>query len=486
MISPQNIDTVQTLTGQCNQEVVEFKNISDIPDELEHLLANDHQIERSMDFKEQSDKHYLKNGDEVIYQNSTAGPQAAYTTYSSMDSAYGSQGVTLFDQGDAHNNKSLLDPHFDINYAPDNHFPIHQSDMQSNNGLDQHKIQNDPNPTVIRKAYTKPLPKYVQNISVKFLKPPPVPEPGPIIVKEIRPNTPPAPPPLCIRQRHMIPKTPPPLILRERPPPKPPIIPAKVICKRLPTPPPPDRQVIIERCPPLPPKPQDIIIERWLPYQPLPKRKVIYQRAPRKYSQKPQKNLIIMYEAAPKISRQFHKVGVVPTNPDMYINRFGNSLLDVSSLINNARRRGVFENIEPPKQNLFQKTSSSVDQRWYSGDNESSGYVKTYDSQHHSDSIAYHDVNQTTMTDSQCLVEFDEDRKFMQSLNDEYEEDIPHLVSNQYLSTISLQNTNENIDEYFQSALHFNDEDENAPNMLSYHECVLDEDNNPTIPGYLF
>lgn len=53
----------------------------------------------------------------------------------------------------------------------------------------------DPNPETIRKPQTVAPLVYKQNIMIKFLKPPTVPQ-GPLIIREIRPPQPPPPPPL--------------------------------------------------------------------------------------------------------------------------------------------------------------------------------------------------------------------------------------------------------------------------------------------------
>ena len=53
----------------------------------------------------------------------------------------------------------------------------------------------DPNPELIRETQMSSPLKYTQNITIKFLKPPPVPQ-GPLIIREVRPPQPPPPPPL--------------------------------------------------------------------------------------------------------------------------------------------------------------------------------------------------------------------------------------------------------------------------------------------------
>ena len=53
----------------------------------------------------------------------------------------------------------------------------------------------DPDPEVIRKPASNNPVVYNQNIMVRFLQPPPIPQ-GPLIIREVRPPQPPPPPPL--------------------------------------------------------------------------------------------------------------------------------------------------------------------------------------------------------------------------------------------------------------------------------------------------
>ncbi|KAL7674103.1 hypothetical protein ACOME3_000383 [Neoechinorhynchus agilis] len=243
--------------------------------------------------------------------------------------------------------------------------------------LSSYKLQYDSNPIVVRKPANSSPTTYRQNIHIKFLKPPPPPAPGPLIVREIRaPQAPPAPP-LIIRQRPPRPPTPPPLILREKPPPLPVITGPKVIQKHLPALPPPPRQVIIERYPPLPPKPRDIIIERWLPYGPIPKRNVIYQKAPQTSKYKTPKNMIVNYQVPkPHIKRVFVKETVQHMDPNWYVSRYQQSLMDSMNLVNAARQVGVTEDITPPKanhSNVLNDYMKSVDEGSYGSEYASGG-----------------------------------------------------------------------------------------------------------------
>ncbi|CAF3678621.1 unnamed protein product [Rotaria sp. Silwood1] len=90
----------------------------------------------------------------------------------------------------------------------------------------------DPNPLIIRRQIALGAQPYKQNVTVRYLQPPPVPPPGPLIIKEVRPPQPPAPPPLIIRQQAPPLPTPSPLVLRQRPPNPPPAITAQNFIRR--------------------------------------------------------------------------------------------------------------------------------------------------------------------------------------------------------------------------------------------------------------
>lgn len=193
--------------------------------------------------------------------------------------------------------------------------------------IDQYPINQDSNPEIINKKSAQNL-EYVQELAIRYLRPPTPPSPGEIIINQL-PNYIPAPaPPLIIRQQPARPITPDPMIIREAPPPAPVPIGRKVITisgKRIPPPP---RKVIIERLPPLPSKPQSVIIERWLPYAQL-KRKVILNKTNQidPVIVKP-RNVIIQWEAPQvQIKREFKYLGIIRANPHDYVQRFGNNLI---------------------------------------------------------------------------------------------------------------------------------------------------------------
>lgn len=191
-----------------------------------------------------------------------------------------------------------------------------------------YQINHDKHPKVIRKQH-KQVVKYVQELCVRYLKPPTPPIPGAIIItQEANTKLEPAPP-IIIRQVPQRPETPEPLVFREEPP-KAPVNtkPKRIVIagKRLPPPP---RKVIIERMASIPAKPQCVIVERWLPYElPRTRRVVFHTKAPQIESEvsKP-KNLIIQWSAPHvKIHKEVKYLGVIETDPVKYVERFGASL----------------------------------------------------------------------------------------------------------------------------------------------------------------
>lgn len=210
-------------------------------------------------------------------------------------------------------------------------------------------IYRDPSPEIIRRTTTENPVTYEQRVLVRYLQPPRLPPPGPLIIKHIRPPAPPPPPPLIIRQRSATVSVPETLVLRERPPTPPPQVPSETVTKYLPPLPVPPRSVIIERYPPLPEKPRNIVIERWLPYGPQPERRTIVEEPPPAIGYAEPRNKIIIYEGVePRVHRKFEKDGVVEGDPADYVARYGSSLLDSETLIRMARNAGVHEDLSPP------------------------------------------------------------------------------------------------------------------------------------------
>jgi hypothetical protein len=161
--------------------------------------------------------------------------------------------------------------------------------------LNEYKVNEDTNPCVVSKKSEIGL-EYIQELAIRYLRPPAPPAPGDIIITQEPDRPSPPAPPLIIRQQPARPSTPEPLIVREAPPQEPTPIGKKIITisgKRLPPPP---RKVIIERLAALPNKPQAVITERWLPYT-QSKRRVIFQAAPPAQAYCKPKNVIVQWQA---------------------------------------------------------------------------------------------------------------------------------------------------------------------------------------------
>ena len=192
--------------------------------------------------------------------------------------------------------------------------------------IEQYVINEDANPEVINKKVTQQL-EYIQELAIRYLRPPTPPAPGEIVIKQEGNTVTPPAPPLVIRQVPARAATPEPLVVREAPPQPPKPVGPKLITiggKRLPPPP---RKVVIERLAPLPSKPQSVIIERWLPYT-QGKRRVIFQKAPGPdpVSVKP-RNVVVQWEAPQVvIKKEFKYLGVIRANPAEYVSQYGASL----------------------------------------------------------------------------------------------------------------------------------------------------------------
>ena len=197
--------------------------------------------------------------------------------------------------------------------------------------IEQYKLNVDPNPTLIRKKAENRI-QYVQNVSLKFLKPPAPQQPGDITITQEPDVQAPAAPPLVVRQQPPAPINPAPVVVRERPPvpptpigPKNIIIPGRVI-------PPPPRKVIVEKLPQMPAKPQDIIIERWLGYARRTRNVNFHPAAPIVPAPAP-KNVLIEWDAPEvDVRQEFRFLGVHQADPQSYVSQHGASLVDASRL----------------------------------------------------------------------------------------------------------------------------------------------------------
>jgi hypothetical protein len=187
--------------------------------------------------------------------------------------------------------------------------------------------------TVIRKQATHTY-DATQNISVKYLKPPPLQNAGDLIIRHEADIQMPAAPPIVIRQQAAVVKAPPAMIYREKPPRLPQPVPAQTITIPGRTIDPPPRQVIVERMAAAAALPQDVIIERWLGYG-RQNRRVVHQRAasaPR--AQTATKNVLIDWETkgTADVRQKYHFLGVESADPYEYERRHGHELVETNRL----------------------------------------------------------------------------------------------------------------------------------------------------------
>lgn len=198
--------------------------------------------------------------------------------------------------------------------------------------LERYQVNTD-SAHVIRKQ-TSHVYDQIQNISVRYLKPPALPAPGDLIIRhEPDVQLPPAPP-IIVRQQAAVVKAPPTLIYREKPPRIPQQVPVQTITIPGATIPPPPRQVIVERMAAAAPLPQDIVIERWLGF-PRQKRNVIHQKAVSTLSAPPPpKNVIIDWEAQDHVEmrQQYHFLGVETADPVEYARVHSRELVETNRL----------------------------------------------------------------------------------------------------------------------------------------------------------
>ncbi len=93
--------------------------------------------------------------------------------------------------------------------------------------IGEYPINEDQSPELINKT-TSDI-EYVQELAIRYLRPPTPPTPGDVVITESPPVRAKAAPPVIIRQQAPRPVTPEPLVLREAPPSPPAVVPIKRI-----------------------------------------------------------------------------------------------------------------------------------------------------------------------------------------------------------------------------------------------------------------
>jgi hypothetical protein len=202
--------------------------------------------------------------------------------------------------------------------------------------LDQYPLNRDSNPEVIRK---RPLDKvkYTQQIAIRYLNPPKLPTPGPLVIREEPGRQLPAAPPLVIRSLPASrPQTPAPLVIREQPPRLPTTLGTKIVHVEGKVLPPPARKVVLEKLPAQPAKPRSILIEKWLPYKRQPRR-VIYEKLGVDQLVPNPHNVVIEWETPEvEITHEVTEFGVANADPEEYVRRYGPELkraVDIPAIV---------------------------------------------------------------------------------------------------------------------------------------------------------
>lgn len=191
-------------------------------------------------------------------------------------------------------------------------------------------------PKVINKQTTQAIDVDVLQ-GVKFLRPPPGPKPGKIIITQEPDKPSGAAPPLIIRQGVAEPPAPKPCVIREKPPSAKPVGSKKITIAGRCLPPPP-RKVIIEKLAPLPQRPGDVIVERWLGMENQP-REVVFKPAKPVSGGKAPENVLIQWSAPQlKVNKKTENMGVSEADPCAYKKKYGSSLKDASKLPSFAKK----------------------------------------------------------------------------------------------------------------------------------------------------
>jgi hypothetical protein len=244
------------------------------------------------------------------------------------------------------------------------HYPIDQSILQHENPnncsdlvaplpLDKYRLNVDNNPKVIRRKPQEKI-QYLQQVAVRYLKPPPPPPAGEIVIKHLHDRQVAPAPALVLRQAPEKPVTPPPIVLREAPPAPPAPLPGRYVAVPGKIIPPPARKVVVERLPAIPPKPQQIFIERWLPYG-QQTQKVVYQPARPPCLVPDPKNVVIQWESPDvEIRKEFKNLGIIHADPQEYVAKYGQSLIRSDQLPEVAVHYG-----EQPGLDLASRTQPS-------------------------------------------------------------------------------------------------------------------------------
>jgi hypothetical protein len=224
--------------------------------------------------------------------------------------------------------------------------------------LEQYKINQDPNPTIVHKRRSMSVP--VQEIGIRYLKPTRLPDAGDLILKEDEPIHLPHAPPIILRQNTNAALKP--RIIREKPPMPPKHVPIQTITIPGKVLDPPKRQVIIERVD-ASVNPQEIILERWLSY-PKQKPNIVFQPCQKEEQMplyKTPQNIIIDWDfseiSKTKLDSNI-EYSIQTADPNDYNQKYLNEFID-SNLIDN-----LISKYEVPTNEIFASDLNENEDRY--------------------------------------------------------------------------------------------------------------------------
>lgn len=192
-------------------------------------------------------------------------------------------------------------------------------------------VSTDTNFEIVHKKNTG-IHQAIQNVTLKYLKPPPLQQHGDLTIRQESDVQLPAGKPHVVREQPEQPIQPRSVIIREEPPQRPPVLPAEQIVIPGRTIPAPPRQKIVEKLAATPAGPPNILIERWLGY-PEQTRNVRFIPGKKLAPLAPRRNILIKWESPQvQVRQKLDVVGVTVVDPEQYRARHGASLVSQGQL----------------------------------------------------------------------------------------------------------------------------------------------------------
>lgn len=144
------------------------------------------------------------------FSHVTRGPHHSGHRMASMSPVHQQRAPSSFEPAQLIANEAGIDPSLLAHENPNN---CGSHNLASPLPLDQYKLNIDRCPLVVRRKPQEKV-QYCQQVSVRYLKPPPPPRGGDLIIQEMPTKQVAPAPALVVRQSPPKPCTPPPLVLR--------------------------------------------------------------------------------------------------------------------------------------------------------------------------------------------------------------------------------------------------------------------------------